>query len=396
LVFTGVLVFAHADVGERDASRRLPAKLILGEGGVIPPAPTLKPVKSVKDFYHQVTWEKPKNPQPSIPSPKAKKADEAFAPLAPFKGTPTRTKAIIAGVAGGAGLAAVVGAAAVGIKHLVDHPVQLGKHKQKDAEVSNQTTTTMTTTTTSTTSTTTTTSQGDEIPMFIWIVLSVLGTCCCLALLAATIEYICKRPRKKRSGKKSTRRDASRDTSYSNDEIYSSRGGYSYDGYSYDEMNHSMYSTQSPSEYSSMYSADRSGYMEYSQVGQASFEDERHIMNPVASPAAAPMVYIPDALGAQASSAHFDPYSYAREGDTAAPQTYVQAGHVMPVRYTEEIPHAQYHNNPHGFHARSHAVVSHPYDPSAHGLPSYTTTVHPRDGSSYISDPAYQGYTYGE
>jgi len=182
--------------------------------------------------------------------------------------------------------------------------------------------TTTTTITTITTTTTTTTAQGDEIPMVIWIVLSVLGTCCILALLAATIEWVCKGGNRKRVKKRApVRKEASRD-SFSNDEL----------------------------------STDRS---DYEQVKQAYLEEEE----------APPMAY-------------FDPYSYARndmDGTIPDPPVYPVVAAASPTVYLQEAPYTRTSSYSYTLQPRYAGASSQPYVAGAYGPPSYTRQTTPPD-----------------
>jgi len=249
-VLVGLAIFVQADVPAPERPlRRLQA-------------PTALPA-SVKSFYNGLSGAPPVVTTPVLSTTNGYQAignqaggvtTTADFPL--LQGVSDRNKAIITGVAAGAGLSAVAGGIAIAVQALVKK-----KEKPKPELARKQARSTLppTTTIATTPTTTTTTAAGDEIPMPVWIILGVLCSCCVLTLVAALATQFSRRDRKSSSRKKRSatlqRREPSRDSAESFNSAYSH----------HDQENSSMYST-----YSEYPSSEYSVYpSEYSQANMA-------------------------------------------------------------------------------------------------------------------------------
>jgi len=273
---------------------------------------------SVQSFYNgfagpQVTTRVQSTTGGYLPYQAGGKTTTGAFPL--LAGMSDRNKAIITGVSAGAGLAAVAGGIAIAVQAATknEKDKQRAAVKQLHRKVLRAPPPPPTTTATIPT-TTTTTAAGDEIPIFVWIILGILCSCCVMTLVAALATQFSRKDKERRK-QSSKRRSASLNREQSRDSEQSLISAHAYS----DRDDSSMYST-TYSEYPSEYSQYSQGRVEYEMLPTASGElgQQPSVFSNASDAYTSPYLMteprqsLPSSFDLSPPSS-FDPYSYARE-----------------------------------------------------------------------------------
>lgn len=313
-VVIGLAIFVQADVPvpEPQARRLQP------------------PANSVKSFYNGLASgavPPVTTTAMAVPTSAAQVGATTTAGWPILKGVSDRNKAIITGVAAGAGLSAVAGGIAIAVQQLTNKE----KKEKDDRGVARKGYNALFSTTplkrvapvTTIATTTTTTAPGDEIPTPVWIILAILCSCCVLTLIAALCTQFTRGGGKRSSRSSKSKRSAALQLKADREQSFSRDS----------DVDGSMYSTGS--EYSVYPSQYSQASLEYEPIptAQSMSQDVNNyglagyspVLMPTASNDLDNYLAIAGAGNWQARPSSFDPYSYAREDNTY--------GNVMPDGY---------------------------------------------------------------